>query len=252
MDKKVTMCMALDGNGNFVDIKDAYAKDYICPDCGGIVRPRAKESDIVAEHFYHLSKTECTGEGAIHKYWKENYIKVGQVLTLPVVGTIRCVDVRVEFRMENETGIYQPDLIIKTDNKTYDYIIFEMYNTNKKSKWEYLSKWKFIDKMVYEVDVNKIYKDNIDYFKGRIIFDPFFKFRLRKIKNNIFKIKNMKQSYYSKDIINKSLSIVYDILNGYDVRANTVEKMITKLAYNNYNCSISLIKELKEVLPYCV
>lgn len=103
----VQMWVALDNTGQQVFIENAeLGQDYICPECGGIVRARAKDSDYMTEHFYHLNKSNCNGESLLHIYWKNNLVKIGETIILPVVGKVTCIDKRVEFAFKTSEGKY--------------------------------------------------------------------------------------------------------------------------------------------------
>lgn len=259
MKDKVSMWFAYDENGCFIDIDEAdYQKDYVCPSCGNIVKPRAKDSDIVTSHFYHLNKGQCNGEAAIHKYWKENYIQINQKIVLPKIGRVTCIDKKTELSINTPYGIYQPDLVIKTDNEKYKYIIFEMNNTNKKSIREYQDKWKHINKIVFEIDVNNINRNNINYDKGKIIFDPQREVELRKVKNEIYKLNENYRSYKMYEEISKSISLVYRMINGVGVRRTTIEDLIDNIPFEWKDRStffefvLPLKRELEKLIPYGV
>lgn len=198
--------VALDEDNNEVFVDDAIPqKDYICPICKSILRLRAKGSSKVSEHFYHLNKSECDGESLLHIYWKNKLIEIGEVIYLPTIGNIKCIDKRVEFRFNTSTGLYQPDLVLKTDNNDYKFIIIEIYNTNKKIVEEYYDKWQELKYPVFEIRVKKLHKDRsnlednikILYDKNR---DKFINDNKKSIKNIYEIVKQQKWVEYDKDL----------------------------------------------------
>ena len=233
----VKMWIALDKDKNDILIDDAIpCVDYYCYSCGKIVRSRAKSSDLVTEHFYHLEKCECNGESTIHKYWKENLINIGETIILPEVGEINCIDKRVEFRFNTKHGIYIPDLIIKTNNPKYQFIIFEIYNTNAKKIDEYSDMWKELKYNVFEIDVSNLKRDksNFDknakiiYSQKRYMFVIESKSSIRKLYNLIENGSYCTDYFEIKPILNKFYRIFKNNLTK-PVRTNLrlLEKELT-------------------------
>lgn len=212
----VQMWVALDGIGQQVFIEDSkLGQDYICPICGGIVRARAKDSECVTEHFYHLDKSECDGESLLHIYWKNNLVNIGDIITLPVIGEVACIDKRIEFVFNTKEGIYKPDLIIKTNNEQYKFIIFEIHNTNKKVVEEYYNKWTELKYTVFEVDVKKLNKDKSNlYSQIKILYDfsreKFIQDSKRKI-SSLYNLLKVRKYYYDKYDVEEILSKFYRI-----------------------------------------
>jgi predicted RNA-binding Zn-ribbon protein involved in translation (DUF1610 family) len=224
MKNEVKLWLAKDKNSKWITIQDAIiGVDYFCPECGNVIRARAKSSNIVTEHFYHLNKGNCSCEDAIHKYWKENLINIGETIMLPEAGEVTCIDKRVEFTFNTNHEIYRPDLIIKTNNPKYQFIVFEIYNTNAKKVSEYIDRWSDLKYMVLEVDVNGLDKNNIN--------------------------KNIKL-LYSQDIQNKTIK---DIINlkfivletKMDKWRNNVKGTIKKETENN-----KISKEMLEMIEW--
>lgn len=167
------MLAATDDLGNDVFIEDAIpGKDYHCPCCKGIVRCRAKESNKVREHFYHLDCTNCDGgESALHKYWKHHLINIGETINLPLVGELTCLDKWIEYSSKDNK--YRPDIIIKTNNSKYRFIIFEILNTNKKDKERYNKIWENYNYPVYEIDVRYLHRDKYNFSSClRLLYHP--------------------------------------------------------------------------------
>lgn len=156
---EIKMLSALDDFGNYIFIEDAIqGKDYYCPCCGGIVRCRAMESEKVREHFYHLDKTNCDGgEGSLHKYWKFHLVNIGEIIELPKIGRVKCLDRWIEYATKD--GKYRPDLIIKTSSSKYRFVVLEILNTNRKDIENYNDIWDIYKYPVYEVDVKRLNRD---------------------------------------------------------------------------------------------
>lgn len=204
----VQMWVALDDEEQQVFIDNAkLGQDYFCPSCGGIVRARAKDSECVTEHFYHLNKSNCSGESLLHIYWKNNLIKIGETIILPTVGEVTCIDKRVEFAFNTSEGKYQPDLIIKTNNPKYKFIIFEIHNTNPKIIEDYYNKWNELKYTVFEVDVKGLDKDKSNLDEQLTLLYSFQK--------EIF-IKNSKNA----------ISTLYNLLKNNPIIKETREKYI--------------------------
>lgn len=252
--KDVQMWVALNNHGDEIFIENAViGVDYICPNCGGIVRARALDSTCVTEHFYHLQKSDCEGESLLHNYWKHNLIHIGDVITLPVVGDVECIDRRVEFSFNTRTGVYQPDLIIKTDNPKYRFIIFEIFNTNKKEIEKYTPKWKELKYVVFEVDVKGLHKnkDNITnqlkllYSNEKEVFVYKSKYKINQLYNLLsikFKIKDA-----SKDRIEEIPEHIQEyidigILTKEDFLKTIKGDTMYRLKYNKYDVEPILLK----------
>lgn len=232
MKREIQMWMALDENDEDIFIEDAIpGKDYKCPCCNGIVHCRAKDSDIVTEHFYHLNKENCDGgESALHKYWKSHLISVGDVVEFPKIGKVLCKNKWLEFATKD--GKYRPDIIISTNHPKYKFIIIEIYNTNRKIIGQYRDIWDKYKYPVYEIDVKKLWKDKTNMLSCvRVLYLPEqrnFEIDGRKKLIPLYKVlKNADNKYLLTcdqfDILNKSLSKVYKIFkNGLDkpIRVN--------------------------------
>ena len=70
------MFIALDSNGNRIDVKNAEkGNDYFCPVCNG--RLRVREGSVKIKHFSHISKTDCDDftidMSEWHRNWQEQF-----------------------------------------------------------------------------------------------------------------------------------------------------------------------------------
>jgi|GEM_PF-5821170 len=225
---EVQLWIALDKNKNYIFIENAIqGEDYYCPSCGGIVRARAINSNLVTEHFYHINRCNCNGgESSLHLYWKNNLINIGEEIYLPTIGNITCIDKRIEFTFNTKDGIYRPDLIIKTDNPNNRFIIFEIYNTNKKNISEYEDIWNELKYPVFEIDVKNLRKnkDNLNE-ELTLLYD----------RNKEYFIKNSKMiigQLYNKlteRIENKNIEIPRDIQKMIDLGFVSEIEIINKI-----------------------
>lgn len=145
--------------GDLVHISKAIpGKDYYCPCCGGVIRARAKESDLIQEHFYHLNGN-CDSESQIHFMYKNWLMKENSKFY--VEDDLYEVDhIDIEKSWDTSLGIYRPDITVyTTDNKR---LFLELYFTSNKDE-NYIYKWQELDSDVVEVDIKKMMTlDKID------------------------------------------------------------------------------------------
>lgn len=267
MGKEVQMWVALDENDRDVFIEDAIpGRDYKCPCCSGIVHCRAKNSEKVTEHFYHLDKTNCDGgEGALHRYWKNHFINIGETINFPKIGKVLCRNRWIEFLTKD--GKYRPDITISTNHPKYKYIVIEIRNTNRKVIEQYIDIWDKYKYPVYEIDVRNLRKDRtnvldcihtlylpekIDFeLEGRRKIIPLYKI-LKNADNKCL------LTYDQFDILNKSLSKVYKIFkNGLDkpirINLDIIERDLDRTFVDRevfVNFTLPLKKIIKELKNY--
>lgn len=259
------MLTALDDSGNDVFIEDAVVgQNYYCPCCGGIVRCRAKNSGKVREHFYHIDKTNCDGgEALLHKYWKHHLFDIGETINLPLIGEIKCVNKWIEYPTKD--GKYRPDLIIKTNNPKYRFVVFEILNTNSKNVEKYNGIWKQYKYPVYEIDVKylKVDKSNFDDCLKLLYIEEKQEF-VRKSKQNIKELYRVLETYGCKVewedlmLLKTCLGKIYRIFKSNlnkPIRTN-LHLIITKLNSTwvdrdvFINFTLPLIKITKQLLVY--
>lgn len=158
---------SLDDSANYVFILDAQdGKDYYCPCCKGLIKPRAYKKDVnyqVQPHFYHVNGG-CSEETYIHYICKTWLFEKG--CKFIVSGTTYEVEnVEIEKTLHTSFGDYRPDIIVTT---TFDKVFyFEIKVTNKKTDF-YQPKWDELGNDVVEVDtryfINQKFKNNIPEF----------------------------------------------------------------------------------------
>lgn len=89
-------------------------EDYLCPCCNEVLRARALESELIQPHFYHLQNdnlNSCNYETAYKRYWKDNLISLGEIIELPFLGQITCLELKHNYKLNDITA----DIYIKTD-----------------------------------------------------------------------------------------------------------------------------------------
>ena len=218
LDYEIKMLTALDEFGNDVFIEDAIqGKDYFCPSCGEIVHCRAIESDKVRAHFYHLNKSNCDGgESSLHKYWKYHLINVNEIIELPKIGRVKCLDRWIEYSTKD--GKYRPDLIIKTSSSKYRFIVLEILNTNRKDMGTYNEIWDTYKYPVYEINVKRLNRDKSNITSClKILYSPEkreFVLNTRQQIRKLYKVleeDGHKLNYEQLEILSKSLGKVYRI-----------------------------------------
>ena len=215
---EIKMLSALDEFGNDVFIEDAIqGKDYFCPSCGEVVHCRAMESDKVREHFYHLDKTNCDGgESSLHKYWKYHLINIGEIIELPKISRVKCLDRWIEYATKD--GKYRPDLIIKTSSSKYRFVVLEILNTNRKDVDAYNEIWDTYRYPVYEIDVKRLNRDKSNITSClKLLYSPEKQKFVMETKQQIKELYKVldenehKLGYEQREILLKSLGKVYRI-----------------------------------------
>lgn len=158
---------SLDDSANYIFILDAQdGKDYYCPCCKGLIKPRAYKKDInyqVQPHFYHVNGG-CSEETYIHYICKTWLFEKG--CRFIVSGTTYEVEnVEIEKTLHTSFGDYRPDIIVTTTSDKVFY--FEIKVTNKKTDF-YQPKWDELGNDIVEVDtryfINQKFKNNIPEF----------------------------------------------------------------------------------------
>lgn len=158
---------SLDDSANYIFILDAQeGKDYYCPCCKGLIKPRAYKRDInyqVQPHFYHVNGG-CSEETYVHYICKTWLFEKGCKFIVSS-KTYEVKNVEIEKTLHTSFGDYRPDIIITTTSDKVFY--FEIKVTNKKTDF-YQPKWDELGNDVVEVDtryfINQKFKNNIPEF----------------------------------------------------------------------------------------
>lgn len=234
------LMLALTKDNEIIHIKDALVKtDYYCDKCGGILRVR--NGKIRVKHFYHLNE-DCgsEGESLIHKYWK-NYF-----LNLKEFDGYKIEDSRQEIPLLK--GTYVPDIVLKTDKRTY--IIIEVFYKNSKTE-DYKEKLKRLKNLerAYEikVDFEKILNIKIlfDVEKNRedIKRSKEKEMKKEKLTKDLFREVERKRQYIL-DKYSKKGGLIYNIINS---MLCTHSVSLNKLKINN-RCKYNKFIEIQDII----
>jgi len=190
------LIVAYDGNDEFANLihvkKADKEKDYLCPCCGGIVKPRALDSNKEQSHYYHKTG-KCTKESQLHFFCKNWLFEKGSKFYInKELFEVSSIDIEKTFH--TSFGDYKPDVTVYTTNgKT---IYFEMFFTNRKTGDDYFCKWDELGNDVVEVNIKEyMFKTDTDtipffsylYHDGICYSKPYIKRDL--YANTIAKIK---------------------------------------------------------------
>lgn len=155
------LIVAYDGDDKFANLihvkKADKNKDYYCPCCGGIVKPRALDSNKEQSHYYHKTG-KCTKESQLHFFCKHWLFESGS--RFYINDELFEVDlIEIEKIYDTPFGKYKPDITVHTTSGKIIY--FEMFFTNRKTSDDYFCKWDYLGNDVVEVDV-KEYGSKVD------------------------------------------------------------------------------------------
>ena len=137
-------------------------EEYYCPMCGSKVFPKGVNENKeykTSKHFSHYSGSECSGESAIHWWYKNIFIDKNKKLCINVKGEkiyYTCKDLLTEQAYQTSFGDYRPDATIICNNG--EKIFIEYCYTNNKKINDYEDKWIELNCPVIEVDIKKIMK----------------------------------------------------------------------------------------------
>lgn len=149
------LIVAYDSNdefANLIHVKRAKQdEEYYCPCCGGIVKPRALDSNKEQSHFYHITG-KCTKESQLHFFCKNWLFESGSRFYIDnELFEVSSID--IEKLYTTSFGDYRPDVTVYTSSgKT---IFFEMFFTNRKTGDDYFCKWDALGNDVIEVNIKE-------------------------------------------------------------------------------------------------
>ncbi len=149
------LIVAYDGNDEFANLihvkKADRDKDYYCPCCGGIVKPRALDSNKEQSHYYHKTG-KCTKENQLHFFCKNWLFEIGSKFYIED-ELFEVFSIEIEKNYVTQFGDYRPDITVHTTNgKT---VFFEMFFTNRKTGDDYFCKWNALGNDVVEVNIKE-------------------------------------------------------------------------------------------------
>lgn len=149
------LIVAYDSNdefANLIHVKRAKQnKEYYCPCCGGIVKPRALDSNKEQSHYYHVTG-KCTKESQLHFFCKNWLFEKGNKFYIN--NDLFEVDfIEVEKNWNTPFGDYRPDITVYTTLGKIIY--FEIFFTNRKTGDDYFCKWDYLKNSVVEVNIKE-------------------------------------------------------------------------------------------------
>lgn len=114
--KQFKVPFAFDSMDNVVDISIAKkGESYKCT-CGSEVKLRG--GDIISDHFYHVTESDCSLESSIHKAYKSVFLKSKKIRLPYIVNGSEFIEFeRVE--LEKKIDDYIPDAIGYIGDKMY-------------------------------------------------------------------------------------------------------------------------------------
>lgn len=201
-------------NNKEIKIENALKnKEYKCPYCGNIVKLRGNINGKIKPNFYHVNKNR--GESKCHKYWKENLIKTGDIITL-YKENIKVNSVKNEYTININNNIYRPDILLKVNSKNYKHIIIEIFDTNKKEKNLYNKIYKYFkNTLVLEFNLNTFKNDKYHKFAEsfEVIYDPVIQNKVNVMNNKLNNIYKYFKNTYKPEFKEFDYVKVEDILN---------------------------------------
>ncbi len=150
--------------------------EYECIVCGSKVIPVAPNGKIingndakVTPYFKHLNTENCGQESFIHFWAKTEFIKIGDKFKIITDKENEYICNQIFFEKTINIGdkIYRPDATIFTSCGNTIHFEFN-YSNNKKVK-DYIGKWKELNHIIVEVDINSmlsVFDDTIPVFKA--------------------------------------------------------------------------------------
>lgn len=149
------LIVAYDGDDKFANLihvkKADKNKDYYCPCCGGIVKPRALDSNKEQSHYYHKTG-KCTKESQLHFFCKHWLFESGSRFYINE-ELFEVDSIEIEKMYDTPFGKYKPDITVHTTSGNIIY--FEMFFTNRKTSDDYFCKWDYLGNDVVEVNVKE-------------------------------------------------------------------------------------------------
>jgi hypothetical protein len=162
---------------NISEIKEDNRYDgYECLVCGSDVIPVAPNGKIIGGHnakvtpyFKHLNASNCGSESFIHFWTKTEFLKIGDKFKVITNKENEYICNQIFFEKPISIGgkKYIPDATIHTSCGCI--IHFEINYSNSKKVKDYIDKWKELNHIIVEVDMNTllcVFNDTIPIFKA--------------------------------------------------------------------------------------
>lgn len=228
------LIVAYDGDdefANLIHIKKANRdNDYYCPCCGGIVKPRALDSNKEQSHYWHKTG-KCTKESQLHFFCKNWLFEKGSKFFIED-ELFEVSSIEIEQSHYTPFGDYRPDITVYvTSGKT---VYFEMFFSNRKTGDDYFCKWDYLGNDVVEVDIKEymfktdittvpsftyLYHDGVCYSKPYIKRDLYattiarIKKELTRQKVLNYKARIEQLDWFWQEIRNNSKESILDIVS---------------------------------------
>ena len=250
------LIVAYDGDDKFANLihvkKADRDKDYLCPCCGGIVKPRAIDSNKEQSHYYHKTG-KCTKESQLHFFCKNWLFEKGSKFYIND-KLFEVTSIEIEKSYTTPFGDYKPDITVHTTNGKIIY--FEMFFTNRKTGDDYFCKWEFLGNDVVEVNIKEyMFKTDASttpsftylYHDGVCYSQPYIKRDL--YANTIARIK---QELTRQEVLNYKARIEQLDWFWQEIRNNTRDSIldiISKMEYDDMVSCYEIIKK-KQCVSY--
>lgn len=250
------LIVAYDGDDEFANLihvkKADRDKDYLCPCCGGIVKPRAIDSNKEQSHYYHKTG-KCTKESQLHFFCKNWLFEKGSKFYIND-KLFEVASIEIEKSCTTPFGDYKPDITVHTTNGKIIY--FEMFFTNRKTGDDYFCKWEYLGNDVVEVNIKEyMFKTDASttpyftylYHDGVCYSQPYIKRDL--YANTIARIKH---ELTRQKVLNYKARIEQLDWFWQEIRNNTRESIldiISKMEYEDMVSCYEIIKK-KQCVSY--
>lgn len=250
------LIVAYDGNdefANLIHVKKADGdNDYYCPCCGGIVKPRALDSNKEQSHYYHKTG-KCTKESQLHFFCKNWLFETGSKFYIED-ELFEVSSIEIEESHCTPFGEYRPDITVYTTSGKIIY--FEMFFTNRKTGDDYFCKWDALGNDVVEVNIKEyMFKTDTTtipsftylYHNGVCYSKPYVKRDL--YANTIAKIKH---ELTRQKVLNYKARIEQLDWFWQEIRNNTREsilEIVSKMEYEDMVSCYEIIKK-KQCVSY--
>lgn len=228
------LIVAYDGNdefANLIHVKKANGdNDYYCPCCGGIVKPRALDSNKEQSHYYHKTG-KCTKESQLHFFCKNWLFEKGSKFCIEN-ELFEVSSIEIEQLHYTPFGDYRPDITVYTASGKIIY--FEIFFTNRKTGDDYFCKWDYLGNDVVEVNIKEymfktdittipsftyLYHDGVCYSKPYIKRDLYattiarIKKELTRQKVLNYKARIEQLDWFWQEIRNNSKESILDVVS---------------------------------------
>lgn len=250
------LIVAYDGNDEFANLihvkKADKEKDYLCPCCGGIVKPRALNSSKEQSHYYHQTG-KCTKESQLHFFCKNWLFEEGSKFYVSD-ELFEVASVDIEKTYHTSFGDYKPDVTVHTTNDKIIY--FEIFFTNRKTGDDYFCKWDELRNDVVEVNIKEY------MFKTDTTIIPYFTYLYHDgvcyskpyIKRDIYAntIARIKRDLTRQKVLNYKARIEQLDWFWQSIRKNSIEsilEIVSKMEYEDMISCYEIIKR-KQCVSY--